>query len=47
LKPPPVRFTASPENSRKMKEKSHRTTRRCYRSGVEALRSTDERRFDG
>ena len=41
------RPSASLENSRKMKEKSHRATRRCYRSGVDALRGTHERRLDG
>jgi len=30
-----------------MKEKSHRTTRRCYRSVVEVLQDTDARRLDG
>src|SRR5256886_3131196 len=35
------------ENSRKMKEKSHRVSRRCYRSGVEAVLCTVERRLDG
>jgi hypothetical protein len=35
------------ENSREMKEKSHRATRRCYRSGVDALRGPYERRLDG
>jgi hypothetical protein len=30
-----------------MKEKSHRATRRCYRSGVDVLRGTHERRLDG
>src|SRR6266849_682479 len=37
----------SPDYSRTMKEKSHRATRRCYRSGVEALRGTQTRRLDG
>src|SRR5207245_185582 len=30
-----------------MKEKSHRVSRRCYRSGVDALRGTQPRRLDG
>src|SRR2546422_3584576 len=30
-----------------MTEKSHRTTRRCYRSGVEALQHTVAGRLDG
>src|SRR2546428_483491 len=30
-----------------MKEKSHRVSRRCYRSGVEAFLCTVERRLDG
>src|SRR5262245_6454435 len=30
-----------------MKEKSHRVSRRCYRSGVQALRGTHARRLDG
>src|SRR5213592_3032447 len=33
--------------SRTMKEKSHRVSRRCYRSGVDALRGTQTRRLDG
>ena len=33
--------------SRTMKEKSHRVSRRCYRSGVDALRDTQTRRLDG
>src|SRR3989475_11859670 len=33
--------------SRTMKEKSHRASRRCYRSGVDALRGTQTRRLDG
>src|SRR5438309_7767061 len=43
----------TPENypsldySRTMKEKSHRVSRRCYRSGVDALRGTQTRRLDG
>src|SRR5207245_5246554 len=37
----------SPENSRTMKEKSHRVPRRCYRSGVWTLRGTQTRRLDG
>src|SRR3989441_234487 len=37
----------SPENSRAMKEKSHRATRRCYRSGVWTLHGTQTRRLDG
>ena len=31
----------------RLKEKSHRAPRRCYRSGVEALRHTVARRLDG
>src|SRR5437660_3542951 len=38
---------SSPENSRGMKEKSHRATRRCYESGVETLQHTGVRRLDG
>ena len=38
---------ASLDNSRRMKEKSHRVSRRCYRSGVDALRGTHTRRLDG
>src|SRR5438309_2485678 len=37
----------SPENSRTMKEKSHRAARRCYESGVETLQGTQTRRLDG
>jgi resolvase-like protein len=37
----------SPENSRTVKEKSHRAPRRCYRSGVEASLRTIARRLDG
>src|SRR6266567_8024154 len=33
--------------SRTMKEKSHRVSRRCYRSGVDALRGTRTGRLDG
>src|SRR5206468_311553 len=33
--------------SRTMKDKSHRATRRCYRSGVWTLRGTQTRRLDG
>src|SRR5256712_12672517 len=33
--------------SQTMKEKSHRVSRRCYRSGVDALRGTQTRRLDG
>src|SRR2546425_13090598 len=39
--------TASPENSRAMKEKSHRAPRRCYRSGVWTLHGTQTWRLDG
>src|SRR2546422_8214544 len=39
--------SSSPENSRTMKEKSHRAKRRCYRSGVWTLRGTHTRRLDG
>src|SRR5207247_4917185 len=38
---------ASLDYSRTMKEKSHRVSRRCYRSGVDALRGTQTRRLDG
>src|SRR5439155_24146197 len=31
----PKAYTPNLENSRTMKEKSHRASRRCYRSGVE------------
>src|SRR5213594_1264107 len=37
----------SPENSRTMKEKSHRATHRCYRSGVWTLHGTQTWRLDG
>src|SRR5438093_5870486 len=37
----------SPENSRAMKEKSHRAPRRCYRSGVWTLHGTQTWRLDG
>src|SRR5947199_10729261 len=40
-------LTPSPENSRTMKEKSHRAARRCYESGVETLQGTQTRRLDG
>ena len=39
--------SSSLENSRKMKEKSHRAPRRCYESVAEALRDTNARRLDG
>src|SRR6058998_4175736 len=39
--------TLSLDYSRTMKEKSHRVFRRCYRSGVDALRGTQTRRLDG
>src|SRR5436309_15321156 len=42
-----VQSTSSPENSRTMKEKSHRAARRCYESGVETLQGTQTRRLDG
>src|SRR2546427_105282 len=42
-----TRGLTSPENSRAMKEKSHRATRRCYRSGVWTLHGTQTRRLDG
>src|SRR5206468_4985582 len=35
------------ENSRKMKKKSHRVSRRCYRSGSETFLSPNARRLDG
>src|SRR5712692_10541760 len=35
------------ENSRKMKEKSHRASQRCYRSGSETFLSPNARRLDG
>src|SRR5437899_2034532 len=35
------------ENSRKMKEKSHRAARRCYRSGSETFLRPNARRLDG
>src|SRR5258705_539623 len=38
---------ASLNYSRTMKDKSHRATRRCYRSGVWTLRGTQTRRLDG
>src|SRR5213593_616371 len=42
-----ISSAASPENSRTMKEKSHRAARRCYESGVETLQGTQTRRLDG
>src|SRR2546425_2020618 len=41
------RLGISLDYSRTMKEKSHRVSRRCYRSGVDALRGTQTRRLDG
>src|SRR5713226_7846800 len=38
---------ARPSLYRKVKEKSHRAPRRCYRSGVEAFLRTIARRLDG
>ncbi|HUG36796.1 MAG TPA: hypothetical protein VML54_07585, partial [Candidatus Limnocylindrales bacterium] len=38
---------ASLENSRRMKEKSHRASPECYRSGVETFLGTPTRRLDG
>src|SRR5713226_967676 len=35
------------ENSRKMKEKSHRASQRCYRCGVETRLHAHARRLDG
>src|SRR5439155_193404 len=45
--PAAVQDCFSLENSRKMKEKSHRAPRECYRSVVQALRGTQTRRLDG
>src|SRR5438128_1378787 len=42
-----IRRSPSLDYSRTMKEKSHRVSRRCYRSGVDALRDTQTRRLDG
>src|SRR5713101_2198450 len=42
-----IRKTANLDYSRTMRQKSHRATRRCYRSGVDALRGTHTRRLDG
>src|SRR5881628_1806471 len=42
-----MKFTSSLDYSRTMKEKSHRVSRRCYRSGVWSLRGTQTRRLDG
>src|SRR5437867_13003140 len=39
--------TPSLDYSRTMKEKSHRVSRRCYRSGVETSLRTFARRLDG
>src|SRR5713226_5740094 len=38
---------SSLENSRKMKEKSHRASQRCYRCGVETRLHAHARRLDG
>src|SRR5947209_20561083 len=43
----PARYAPSLDYSRTMKEKSHRVSRRCYRSGVEAFPCTAPRRLDG
>src|SRR3989475_4180932 len=43
----PVHDRARSSLYRTMKEKSHRVSRRCYRSGVDALRGTQTRRLDG
>src|SRR3989442_14812899 len=45
--PPWLTKPLSLDYSRTMKEKSHRVSRRCYRSGVDALRGTQTRRLDG
>src|SRR5712692_4970389 len=42
-----LKLAPSLENSRKMKEKSHRAARRCYRSGSETFLRPNARRLDG
>src|SRR5262249_5744881 len=42
-----TRSRSSLDYSRRVKEKGHRVSRRCYRSGVEAFLYTVLRRLDG